>query len=143
MKRNEFWCIVPFRVRYAEADQQGLLFNSHYLMYFDTVIVEYFRGLPYELQTSKGAKCDFHVVRALVEYRKPVYFDQEIDLGARVRRLGRSSITFELCMFGHDSSELSASGEVVWVNTEQRTKTAVPIPQQLRELIQQRERLGH
>lgn len=127
---------MPFRVRYAEADQQGLLFNAHYLAYFDTAIVEYFRALPYDLQgEARDAGVDFHVVRAVVEYKAPIRFDQEVDVAVRIARLGRSSLTFHLAIFGHSADDLLAAGEIVWVNTDQMTRSAVPVPQNLRELV--------
>ena len=39
---------IPFRVRYSEIDGQGVVFNAHYLTYFDTTITEYFRALGYD-----------------------------------------------------------------------------------------------
>jgi acyl-CoA thioester hydrolase len=142
MTRDKFWFAMPFRVRYAEADQQGLLFNAHYLVYFDTAIVEYFRALPYDLQTeARNAGADFHVVRAVVEYKAPIRFDQEVDVTVRIARLGRSSLTFELAIFDRGSENLLSNGEIVWVNTEQTTHSAVPVPQALRDLVSAREHL--
>lgn len=43
--REEFWFHFPFRVRYSEVDAQAVVFNAHYLTYFDTAITEYFRAL--------------------------------------------------------------------------------------------------
>jgi hypothetical protein len=38
MSREQFWFFHPFRVRYSEIDGQGVVFNAHYLTYFDTTI---------------------------------------------------------------------------------------------------------
>jgi acyl-CoA thioester hydrolase len=35
------------RVRWAEVDKQGIVFNGHYLMYFDVGITGYYRALAY------------------------------------------------------------------------------------------------
>src|SRR6476620_6115324 len=84
MSREHFWFFHPFRVRYSEIDGQGVVFNAHYLTYFDTTITEYFRALGYDQYAdSKQAGEDFHVVRALIEYKAPVRFDWELDVGAR------------------------------------------------------------
>ena len=48
MSRSEFKFSFPFRVRYSEVDGQKIVFNAHYLTYFDTAITEYFRALPYD-----------------------------------------------------------------------------------------------
>ena len=48
MSRSDFSFFHPLRVRWAEADMQGIVFNGHYLTYFDVAFTEYFRaaGLP-------------------------------------------------------------------------------------------------
>lgn len=35
-KRADFGFFFPIRVRYAEIDGQGVVFNAHYLTYYDT-----------------------------------------------------------------------------------------------------------
>ena len=46
--RDQFRFFHPFRVRYSEIDGQGVLFNAHYLTYYDTAITEFFRALGYD-----------------------------------------------------------------------------------------------
>ena len=100
MSREQFWFFHPFRVRYSEIDGQGVVFNAHYLTYFDTTITEYFRALGYDQYAdAKQTGEDYHVVKSLIEYKAPVRFDQELDVGARVARIGNSSLTFELAIF--------------------------------------------
>ena len=100
MSREQFWFFHPFRVRYSEIDGQGVVFNAHYLTYFDTSITEYFRALGYDQYAdAKATGLDFHVVKSLIEYKAPVLFDWELDVGARVARIGNSSLVFELAIF--------------------------------------------
>lgn len=136
MARDQFRFSFPFRVRYSEIDGQRVLFNAHYLTFFDTSIMEYFRNLPYDYmgQVEKTGT-DFHTVRALVEFKAPICFDEEIQVHVRVSRLGRSSITFALEIHPADQEELRATGEVVWVNTDQATHQSAPLPEQLREKL--------
>ena len=78
--RGDFWFFWPTRVRYAEIDGQGVVFNAVYLTYFDTAITEYIRALPYEynLGGDKAAGTDFHAVKATVEFKAPIRFDADI-----------------------------------------------------------------
>ncbi|MDP3310511.1 MAG: 4-hydroxybenzoyl-CoA thioesterase, partial [Polaromonas sp.] len=50
MKRQDFRFFHRLRVRWAEVDMQKIVFNAHYLMYFDTAVADYWRALalPYE-----------------------------------------------------------------------------------------------
>ena len=75
------------------------------------------------------------VVRSLVEYKSPIVFDQEIEVGVRVGRIGVSSLRFDLGVFGKGEDRLYASGEIVWVYTDQRTHEAVRVSDALRARI--------
>ena len=140
MSREQFWFFHPFRVRYSEIDGQGVVFNAHYLTYFDTAITEYFRALGYDQYAdAKQTGEDFHVVKSVIEYKAPVRFDWELDVGARVARIGNSSLTFELAIFLKGGQEALVTGEIVWVNTNQQTHRPVPISKAIRERIAARE----
>jgi acyl-CoA thioester hydrolase len=141
MTRDDFRFFQPFRVRYSEIDAQGVVFNAHYLTYFDTSITEYFRSLGYDqLADAKATGVDFHVVKAVVEFKQPILLDKEIEVATRVGRIGNSSITFELMIVPKNENTELASGEIVWVNTDQRTHKTAPVPASLRELIASREK---
>jgi acyl-CoA thioester hydrolase len=140
MSRERFWFFHPFRVRYSEIDGQGVVFNAHYLTYFDTTITEYFRALGYDQYAdAKQSGIDFHVVKSLIEYKAPIGFDQELDVGARVARIGNSSVVFELAIFLKGGVGALVTGEIVWVYTSQETHRPVAIPKSIRDLIAARE----
>jgi acyl-CoA thioester hydrolase len=140
MNRADFAFFFPFRVRYSEIDGQGVVFNAHYLTYYDTAITEYFRWLPYDyLNQVKTTGTDFHTVRTLVEYKAPIRFDQDIEVGVRTARLGRSSLSFGLAIFLRGQAAALATGEVVWVNTDQASRKAAPVSDELRTLLRRRE----
>jgi acyl-CoA thioester hydrolase len=140
MSREKFWFFHPFRVRYSEIDGQGVVFNAHYLTYFDTTITEYFRALGYDQYAdSQQSGIDFHVVKSLIEYKAPILFDWELDVGARVARIGNSSLVFELAIFRKSGAEALVTGEIVWVYTDQRSHRPVPIPKSIRDMIATRE----
>ena len=137
----------PFRVRYSEIDAQAIVFNAHYLTYFDTAITEYLRWLPYDYKHELGKiGCDFHTVRALVEYKAPLSFDEEFDVFVQVGRVGRSSVRFDIEVHGRSPArassrgqDLRATGDVVWVNTDQSTGQPEPVPDALSNLIAKRQ----
>ncbi|MDQ8728969.1 thioesterase family protein [Bradyrhizobium sp. LHD-71] len=139
--RQDFWFHHPFRVRYSEVDAQAVVFNAHYLTYFDTSITEYFRALGYDyLGEATRTGNDFHIVRSIVDYKAPIRFDEEIDVCVRVGRIGRSSISLALAIFAKGSDDLRATGEIVWVYTDQKTHRPVAVTDSLRTLIASREK---
>lgn len=136
MARSDYKFFHRFRIRYSEIDGQGILFNAHYLTFFDQSITEYMRVLPYAYkQETQQSGHDFHTVKTLVEYAKPVEYDEEIDVCVKVGRIGRSSIRFDFEMHGADQDDFRASGEVVWVYTEQATHKTAPVPDKLVSLM--------
>jgi acyl-CoA thioester hydrolase len=129
MAKSEFKFSFPFRVRYAETDAQGIVFFAHYLTYFDTAINEYLRDLPHNyIEHVKQTGTDFHVVKVTVEFFAPSHFDDEIEVFVRTGRIGRTSLTFFIEIFPKNGETTLVKGEVVWVNTDQKTHKSVPLP---------------
>ena len=50
MNRTDFRYAERLRVRWVEVDLQKIVFNGHYLMYFDTAVAGWWRAmaLPFE-----------------------------------------------------------------------------------------------
>ncbi|KRP97073.1 thioesterase [Bradyrhizobium pachyrhizi] len=139
--REEFWFHFPFRVRYSEVDAQAVVFNAHYLTYFDTAITEYFRALGYDyLGEVARTGIDFHTVKSVVEYKAPIRFDEDIEVCVRVAKIGHSSINLALAIFAKGSDDLRATGEIIWVATDQKTHQSVAVTEDLRALIASREK---
>ena len=141
IKRSDFWFFWPARVRYAEIDAQGVVFNANYLAYFDTAITDYIRALPYKygLGGDIAAGTDFHIVKATVEYRAPIRFDEEIEVGVRTAKLGRTSITYALAIFPKGGDAVLSTGEVIWVNTDLKVVKSAPLPEALVAAVRKRE----
>jgi len=136
MAISDFKFSFPFRIRYSEIDGQGIVFNAHYLTYFDTALTEYFRHLGHDYNAQiQETGTDFHTVKTLVEYKAPIHLDEEIDVHVRAARLGRSSLSFQVEIHGQDKEDLRATGEIVWVNADQTTHSSAPLPEQLVERL--------
>jgi len=123
------------RVRWAETDAQGIVFNGHYLTYFDVAITEYWRaaGMPYPASFA-GTGVDLFAVKSTVEYLAPARYDDLIDVRCRVARLGRSSITFALSIWR--DAQMITRGEVVYACADPVARRAIAIPVTLRRAIE-------
>jgi YbgC/YbaW family acyl-CoA thioester hydrolase len=135
MKRTEFRFLDRLRVRWAEIDAQKIVFNGHYLMYFDTAVAGYWRAMamPYA-QTMDYLGGDLYVRKATVEFESSAHYDDVLDVGMRTARVGTSSILFQGACFRQD--ELLVSCELVYVFADPATQSAKPVPDQLRDLLQ-------
>ncbi len=134
MNRNDFRFRDRLRVRWAEIDAQKIVFNGHYLMYFDTAVASYWRALalPYA-QTMEGLGGDLYVRKATIEYHGSAHYDDLIDVGIRCARIGNSSLVFSAAVFRQD--ELLVSGELVYVFADPSTQTSRPVPPELRAVV--------
>ncbi len=138
MAQSAFKFCHGLRVRWAEIDRQGIVFNGHYLTYFDVGITEYWRAIGYPYPDALlRAGVDTFVVKATIEYHAPARYDDELDVWVRVARIGRSSMQFLLEI--HRAAEHLISGEVIYVMADPQTREATPVPQFLREAISQYE----
>ena len=127
------------RVRWAEVDKQGIVFNGHYLMYFDVAITEYYRALGYPYPEGLAQHgTDLYVKKAEVEYLASAGYDDEIDVCVRVGRLGQSSFEFQLEIYRAD--QLLVGGRVVYVNADPETRKSAALPDFLRTAIKAFER---
>jgi acyl-CoA thioester hydrolase len=131
----------PLRVRYSEVDHQGLVYFAHYATYCDIAIHEFFRALPYDYTAiGKASGADFNTVRALVEYRRPLRFDEAFEVEVRLGRIGRSSLTFTFALLAGGETEPRATAEMVWVHADQASMRAVPLPERLLDLLRRDDR---
>ena len=134
--RSAFAHFTPLRVRYSEIDAQGIVFNAHYLTYYDVAITEFLRAIEYDYDGMvANTGLDFHLVKATVEYLQPIVKDAEIDVGIRCGRLGTSSITWALAIFAKDADEALSTGEIVWVCSRVGSHRSHPVPDALRALL--------
>jgi YbgC/YbaW family acyl-CoA thioester hydrolase len=133
-QRSDFRFFHRLRVRWAEVDMQKIVFNAHYLMYFDTAIAGYWRALalPYEASmASLGG--DLYVKKATVEFNASARMDDVLDVAMKCVRVGNSSIVFHCGLFRGD--ELLVTGELIYVFADPATQTSRPVPQELRAIF--------
>jgi acyl-CoA thioester hydrolase len=136
MSREQFWFFHSLRVRTSEVDAQGVIFNAHCLTYFDATITDYFHAFGYDqFASAKQGGVDFYVVKSVVKCNEPIFFDHELEVSARVARIGNSSV--EVFLKGRD--EVLATGEVVWVSIDKTTHRPVWVAAALRDMISARE----
>jgi len=133
--RADFRFLDRLRVRWAEVDMQKIVFNGHYLMYFDTAVAAYWRALamPYH-ETMESLAGDMFVRKATVEYEGSARYDDLCEVGVRCGRIGKSSMVFGLAVFRGDTRLVT--GELVYVFADPATQTSRPVPVALREVLE-------
>lgn len=120
------------RVGFSDTDAQGIVYYGRYNPYFDFARVEYLRALG---QLHRNADGDFVMRANDVEYFAPARFDDELEIFARVSRIGRTSITFEFSAhkIPEDTLLVTAHQTLVYVGLAERT--AIPVPDDYRARV--------
>ena len=134
MTRDEFTLVYRLRVRWAEVDRQDVVFNGNYFLYFDVVIAEYWRAIGFNYPADLvPLGMDIFAIKATAEFHGSATYEDELDLGCRVSRIGRSSMTF---LFGiwRGAAHLT-TGELIYVNADLATRQSAAWPAFLREKI--------
>jgi YbgC/YbaW family acyl-CoA thioester hydrolase len=134
MKRQDFRFFHRLRVRWAEVDMQKIVFNAHYLMYFDTAVTDYWRALalPYE-EAMHQLGGDLYVKKASVEFHASARHDDQLDIAMKCSRIGNSSMVFTGAIFRGD--QLLITSELIYVFADPVTQTSRPVPEGLRRIL--------
>jgi YbgC/YbaW family acyl-CoA thioester hydrolase len=133
--RKDFRFAERHRVRWVEVDMQAIVFNGHYLTYFDTAVAGYWRALalPYH-DTMRSFGGDLFMRKATIEYEASARYDEPLETGIRCARIGTSSMLLHAAVFR--AGQRLVHGELVYVFADPTTQTSKPVPVALREVMQ-------
>jgi len=125
---SDFAFAHRLRVRWAELDPQRIVYNAHYLTYFDVALSEYMRAIGFKAPEGLGAfGCDIVLANANIDYRASARYDDELLVAARVAYLGRTSLRFRMGCFRDDT--LLVEGRLAYVNVTLGEHVPAPLPQ--------------
>ncbi|GAB4109589.1 MAG: thioesterase family protein [Sandaracinaceae bacterium] len=124
-RREDFVFFHPLRVRWSEVDRQDVVFNPNYFVYFDVAVGEYWRATGFRYPQDL-AGTDIFTVDAHARFLASATYDDELVVGVRTARMGRSSMTAQLGIWRGE--ELTTAGELVYVHTDLATKKSAPWP---------------
>ena len=132
MERPPFKFSARTRVGFSDTDAQGIVYYGRYNPYFDLARVEYLRSL--KLLHYRGGG-DFVMRANDVEYFAPARFDDELEVFARVSRLGRTSVTFQFAAYTVDDGTLMVTAHQTLVYVDLRERKALLVPDDYKETI--------
>jgi acyl-CoA thioester hydrolase len=124
---------MPLTVRYAEVDQQGVVFNAHYLTWFDEAMTAFLieRGLPYPAMTEAGY--DVMLVRSEIDWRAGVRWLDEVAVQVSPARFGRTSFILDFAVVR--DGEAVVDGRTVYVCVGADDQQPREIPGALRDAL--------
>ena len=128
--------VVP---RYAEVDQQGVVFNGHYLTWFDEAFTGFLDhvGLSYPDLIASGV--DVMVVHSELDYGGSVRWRDDARVEVSCARQGTTSFTLAFTVY-RSAHEVAVTGRNVYVVVARDPETgawakASGIPEKLAEAL--------
>jgi acyl-CoA thioester hydrolase len=131
---------MPFvhreRVRFGDLDAMRHLNNVVFLRYFETARIAYIRELLPGHSPARPESDPFGLIFAEchINYRSPVYFDEEVAVQCRIGEVRRSAfqVMFEMRVDGR----LAAEGYGWLVGFDYAQEQAAPLPERLTKVLQ-------
>lgn len=84
----------PIRVRFAETDAMGVVHHANYALYLEETRVAWMRALGHTYGRARDEGFDLAVIELFVAYRKPLSFDEVVDVHLLLGRMTR--MTFQV-----------------------------------------------
>jgi acyl-CoA thioester hydrolase len=88
---------ITRRVEFHDTDMAGIVHFSNFFRYMEFAEVEFLRakGLSVAWLETNGERIGFPRVAAACDYRRPVRFEDVVEIAVKIANLGRKSVTYE------------------------------------------------
>lgn len=121
------------RIPFADTDAAGVVHFSKILCYVEEAVHAYLFELGLDVSSPREG---WPIVKVDIDYRKPLFFNQEVDVSVEPFSSGRSSVSWSFAVFC--DGVMNAEGILTNVRVDGEGK-AFPIPPILQNTINQEE----
>jgi len=111
LRREDYPFTHPIRVRFAETDAMGIVHHSRYLPYLEEARVAYLRSIGHPYTELRESGLDSAVLEAYVRYRRPLRFDDLVDVHLLLASASRT--TFQIAYLLTLDDEIAATAVTV------------------------------
>ena len=132
--RDQFKFFLDIQTRWADNDIYGHVNNVTYYSYFDTAAnALLIQKTDFDIHHSPIIGL---VVNSSCHFLEELTYPEIIEVGVAIAKIGNSSLSYDLAIFKQGKTEASAQGQFVHVFVERETKKSTPIPQKMRDALQ-------
>ena len=132
-RRADFPVLRPVPTRWADNDTYGHVNNVVYYAYFDTAVNGWLMeatGTDIRLLPAIGL-----VAETGCRFLAPLSFPDLVVAGLRLRRLGTSSVAYDIGLFRGEEDAPAGIGHFVHVYVDSATRRPVPVPALIRDAL--------
>ena len=132
---------MPFvhteRVRFGDLDAMRHLNNVVFLRYFETARIAYIRTLlpQHDPANPEGGTWGLIFAECHINYRSPVYFDEEVAVECSIGEVRRSAFQVNFAMRVGD--RVAAEGYGWLVGFDYAAEKASPLPDSLKKVLEE------
>ncbi len=138
---SEYNFYHPTEIRYGDLDPQGHVNNAKYLTYFEHARTYYFLELGLIKKGQSFLDVGIILADVRITFHTSIVWENQIKVGARVKKLGNKSMILEQCVTDADNGTSYATGELVLVAYDYHTSQTIIIPDKWRKIISDFERI--
>jgi len=126
--------VSKVRVRYRETDQMGVAWHGEYFAWFEVGRTDLLRqrGCTYRELEERGLRLP--VVEAQARYRRPVFYDDLLEIRTRVTRLQGARVDFAYEVHREDTQGPLATGATAHAALDPRGRPR-RLPEDLRRRL--------
>lgn len=127
---------ITLPVQWGDQDAFGHVNNTVYLRWFESARIAYGNraGLSQMMESQQIGP----ILAAVgCNYRKQLTFPDTVYIGARITRIGRTSLTMEHCVISEALRARAADGDSTVVVFDYAANKPTPMPDVLRKAIEQ------
>jgi acyl-CoA thioester hydrolase len=130
-----FPVVITLPVQWGDQDAFLHVNNTVYLRWFESARIAYTGriGLSDLMATEKVGPI---LASITCHYRRPIVFPETVHVGARITRIGRTSLTMEHTIVLESTGEVAAEGDSVLVVFDYQAGRPHPVPEPIRRAIQ-------
>lgn len=131
--RADYRHLTQLGTRWMDNDVYGHLNNAVHYSLFDTAVNVW-------LHDQGFARPDAPVIGLVVsngcDYFAELRFPEPVVAGLRIGQIGRSSVRYELGLFGGNGERAAASGHLMHVYVDRQTRRPAELPAAMRQAMQ-------
>tara|TARA_B100001996_G_scaffold167595_1_gene127751 strand:+ start:160 stop:594 length:435 start_codon:yes stop_codon:yes gene_type:complete len=132
--RKDYKFFHKISTRWNDNDVRWHLNNAKYYEFFDTVIGKMLFGI--EGLNLKQGKTIFVTAETGCSYYEEISFPDEVTAGLKIKRLGNSSVQYDIGLFKNENNTISARGHFVHVLINTSNGKPLTIPSDIKKALE-------
>lgn len=118
--------ITRIRVRYADTDKMGYLYNGNYFSYFEVGRTELMRQYGMVYKTLEDEGYILPLIDSYAKYLLPAYYDDLLDVKAELNYSGGALIKFEYSIYRENQLITTGFTSHIFVTSQGRKPVKPP-----------------